>query len=397
MGIKKAYIVLGLGFGDEGKGLVTDYLCKKNSNALNIRFNGGHQAGHTVFQKDGKSHIFSSIGAGTFQGTPTYWSKYCTFSPAFFVEEYKLLYDAITIYIDNQCPVTTHYDVLYNRAIETSRGDKRFGSCGVGFGATIQRHFNDLIQITVSDLKNVTIVKEKLQEVRHYYKSKFNTDTGYNFNDFNHNKEDYSFLENIDMINTLNKQQIVQYVAEDDFFLINKWDCFVFEGAQGILLDQKFGTWPYVTKSNTTSQNAQAIIQQNFKEKDIEVEMYYVTRAYLTRHGAGPFPENIQEIRLNHNQYETNIYNDYQGSFKVNYLQKDLLQYAINCDENFSKNCKKNLIITCLDQIQSDEIPIYHNYTIDKILPLQLSEYLNYSFENIGLSFSPFSEDMKLH
>ena len=68
-------IVIGLGFGDEGKGITTSYLCKKlEGTKIVVRFNGGHQAGHTVVF-NGKRHIFSSWGSGTLQGIPTYWSE----------------------------------------------------------------------------------------------------------------------------------------------------------------------------------------------------------------------------------------------------------------------------------------------------------------------------------
>src|SRR5262245_8541204 len=106
--VKKAFIIVGLGFGDEGKGLATDYFCSRHKNALVIRFNGGQQAGHTVFFKSGRKHIFSNFGAGSLRGVPTYWSKYCTFSPGFFLDELKLLKISPKFFIDKCCPVTTH-------------------------------------------------------------------------------------------------------------------------------------------------------------------------------------------------------------------------------------------------------------------------------------------------
>jgi len=88
---KKACIVVGLGYGDEGKGLTTDFLCGQSKFPLVIRFNGGHQAGHTVVTKDGVRHVFSSFGAGTLRNAPTYWSRYCTFSPAYLLYELESL------------------------------------------------------------------------------------------------------------------------------------------------------------------------------------------------------------------------------------------------------------------------------------------------------------------
>src|SRR6187402_1559457 len=103
--VENAFVVIGLGYGDEGKGLTTDYLCKEYKNSIVIRFNGGQQAGHCVVMNDGRQHIFSNLGSGTFRNVPTYWSKYCTFSPGFFLEEFNEIDFNTHFYIDLQCPV----------------------------------------------------------------------------------------------------------------------------------------------------------------------------------------------------------------------------------------------------------------------------------------------------
>ncbi|MFW2477394.1 MAG: adenylosuccinate synthetase, partial [Sediminibacterium sp.] len=126
--MKKATVIVGLGYGDEGKGLLTDYYCHNADRPLVIRFNGGQQAGHTVVLKNGTRHVFSNFGSGTLRGVSTYWSAYCTFSPRYFLEELSLLPITPMLYLDPACPVTTHYDVLYNRALEISRGKNRYGS-----------------------------------------------------------------------------------------------------------------------------------------------------------------------------------------------------------------------------------------------------------------------------
>ena len=82
-------IVIGAGWGDEGKGNVVSHLSKK-PNSIVVRFNGGHQAAHNVI-KDGVSHIFQSFGSGTLNGCPTYISKYCTVHLARMAKEYEVL------------------------------------------------------------------------------------------------------------------------------------------------------------------------------------------------------------------------------------------------------------------------------------------------------------------
>lgn len=130
-------IVVGLGFGDEGKGLTTSFLCSQTKNPLVVRFNGGHQAGHTVVYKD-QRHVFSNFGSGTLQGVPTYWSEFCTFYPVTFLKEFELLSSVVdpVIFINPLCPVTTPFDVEDNRVYEETH---QHGSVGVGFGATLQR------------------------------------------------------------------------------------------------------------------------------------------------------------------------------------------------------------------------------------------------------------------
>ena len=91
--MKKAYIVTGLGFGDEGKGTIVDYLTKEKDASLIVKFNGGPQAAHNVHTIDGKHHTFSQFGSGSFHpGVKTYLSKYVSVDPLAMLEEGKVLY-----------------------------------------------------------------------------------------------------------------------------------------------------------------------------------------------------------------------------------------------------------------------------------------------------------------
>ena len=87
--MKKA--VIGLGCGDCGKGITTDYLCSQAKNPLVVRFSGGQQAGHTVVY-NGMRHTFSNFGSGTLRGAPTFWSKYCTMDPIGIKNEHSVLH-----------------------------------------------------------------------------------------------------------------------------------------------------------------------------------------------------------------------------------------------------------------------------------------------------------------
>lgn len=326
-------IVVGLGFGDEGKGVVTSSLVKEADNPMVIRFNGGHQAGHTVV-KDGFRHVFSSFGSGTLHGAPTYWSKYCTVYPTALINEFEALKDFNPVlYIDPFCPITTPFDVISNQILT------KHGSVGVGFGETIRRQENHYT-LFAKDLKYKSVLDFKLHNIRDYYDA-----IGYH-------EEKQLFINDVNKLLSL-KDNII--IKKPD----HKGDL-IFEGAQGILLDQYFGFFPHVTRSNTTSKNALALI-----DKYCQPEIYLVTRAYQTRHGKGPMTNEHLPLLLKNNESETNVLNEYQGDFRTSPIDEGLLKYAIECEESIS-DLPKNIVITCCDQVKevpalSFQYPIMYN------------------------------------
>lgn len=355
------HIVVDLGFGDSGKGLMTDHLASKYPDSLVVRFNGGHQAGHTVCMSDGRRHVFSNFGSGTFRGAPTYWSNYCTIDPLAVIREYKRLITLNVkpkLYIDALCPVTTFFDIVYNQHQEEIRANSKHGSCGVGFGTTIERNLTPY-KLYVQDLRYLEVVKLKLNSIRKYYFDKYSLFEKLSI-----------FQDDLDkFINCLKEfNEIVEIVNEKDILPVFKrrGKDFIFEGAQGILLDQDFGFFPHVTRSNTTSKNAIELIERyqlnepRFRNK-ISPDVYYVTRAYQTRHGAGPMTNTGIPLDININPLETNKTGQWQDEFRMTPMDVDLLRYAIDCDNNFSEGCKKNLVITCLDQIPYNNIPYTEN------------------------------------
>src|SRR5574343_932195 len=108
MGIKAC---IGLGFGDEGKGITVDYLASQSPDSLVVRYSGGQQAGHTVCL-NGIRHVFSNFGSGSLRGLPTYWSEHCTVDPVGIMNELNILTEQginPILYIDGNAPVTTPY------------------------------------------------------------------------------------------------------------------------------------------------------------------------------------------------------------------------------------------------------------------------------------------------
>jgi adenylosuccinate synthase len=358
-----AHIVVGLGFGDEGKGVTTSSLVASLDKPIVVRFNGGHQAGHTVIH-NGIRHVFSNFGSGTLQGVPTIWSKYCTFDPVGVYNEYKALKAlGVTpkLYVDPDCPVVTAYDKHAN--VEDPFNLKH-GTCGVGFGKTLQRHEN-FYKIHVRDLFYPWIFEEKLIQTHRYYGS----------------------AEGEFMIGTMYAAKKV--VQEGMFELINydlleegNYENIIFEGAQGILLDQDYGFFPHVTRSNTTGKNALQFIQDEFGY--LYITTYYVTRAYQTRHGNGPMSNQNIPLTLKNNEKETNV-EGVQGKFRTAPLDLDVLRYSLSCNKQFEGSSSK-LIITCLDQIDGD-IPITEREYYSHTLPDKLATMLG--FEDILTFDSP--------
>ena len=140
----KAEIVIGANFGDEGKGLVTDFLSAKyNGNVFVVRHNGGAQAGHTVVVPDGRRHVFKHFGSGTFAEAKTILSRFYVCNPILFFREKELLNKLgvnPVVYIDPRATISTPYDMMINQLAEDARGGNRHGSCGLGFGETVERN-----------------------------------------------------------------------------------------------------------------------------------------------------------------------------------------------------------------------------------------------------------------
>ena len=364
-------IVVDLGFGDCGKGITTSFLCEKIDNPIVVRFSGGSNAGHTVI-KDGFNHVFSNFGSGTLQEIPTYWSEYCTFCPLGVYNEYKTLekYNPI-LYVHPLCPVITPYDMTYNQHIETIN---QHGSCGVGLSATINRQ-EKYYKLFVQDLFYPNILKAKLENIKKFY----------------NNNVDDTIIEIF--LGIVNKVINIIKVSDTIPHRYNK----IYEGAQGILLDMDFGFFPNVTRSNTTSKNAISIYNKNHSF-DTKIDVNYVTRTYQTRHGNGYMTNEKYShlLELKNNESETNVNNKWQGVFRKTILDIDLLNYSLECDSHFSKNLDKNLVITCVDQINRDSFYITEKNKLKTIsieeLPSKLKTRFNKIYISEGNTIKTFSE-----
>lgn len=328
--------VIGLGCGDEGKGVVTDFLSSQffvPTDILVVRFGGGHQCGHTV-TVDGVRHVFSNFGSGTMRGVATYWGERCTVSPTGIFNEYNVLKSKgiePKLFIDRNCPIVTPYDKYYNVKDKRTKSD---GTCGVGFGATIQRE-EDYFHLNYIDLFYPYIMDQKLYAIRDYYSKKIENDFIVDFTEF---------LEHCRFVTS-------KFAAVDKSIMDNK--AVIFEGAQGIMLDQDIGFFPHVTRSNTGTKWI----------KEYDPICYLVTRAYQTRHGNGPMSNEGIPHNIMLNPDETNKQDEYQGRFRISLLDVDLLEYAIIKDNIDLSNAV--LCMTCLDHIKNDCRFTYHGEIVE--------------------------------
>lgn len=354
----KAKVVIGAGFGDEGKGLFTDYFSSKEEKSMVIRFNGGAQAGHTVTTPDGQRHVFSHFTSNSFlPNARGYLSEFFIINPSVFLREQKKLNNfniKPVIAAHDDCYVTTMFDVALNQWLEMSRSQSKHGSCGIGIGETIQRSEVAMLPLLLSDTASKDIFYEKMKAIREYFTKRV-AELGLQSYLENNSfiLEDHCFDVFLSEIEEMKKTLIVGVNAfNHDFF---KDYALIFEGAQGLMLDQVMGAFPYVTRSNTGLKNVIALCKDNnIKELDV----LYATRCYKTRHGAGPMNSELPEKPYPNIVDETNIPNDYQDSLRFAYLDVNELGECIEQDLNsvwedsMSHSIKINKMVgvSCLDQ-----------------------------------------------
>ena len=336
---KQIKVVIGANFGDEGKGLMTDYFCheltKQGRNVLDIRYNGGANAAHNVITPDGQHHTFSHFGAGSFnEETATYLAEDFILNPILFcreLEELRKIGLEPKVYVHAWCRVTTPYDMILNQMIEKRRGAHRHGSCGVGINETIQRYEKiSSTNILFGDINGLT--SDCLKTMRHYYVTKRLRE----LNIFDITEEEFNQLNSPLIIENYLTQlhQMGNYCTLADSTSMDMYDGIVFEGAQGLLLDQDYLPFaPHLTSSKTGSFTPKKILLESGLQNE-DIEFCYVTRSYFTRHGAGPVPTECTsaEIFGGERIEPYNHENEFQGKFRYGYFDRELFDSAVAHD-----------------------------------------------------------------
>jgi len=335
----RAIVVLDLGFGDAGKGLLTDYLVRAHGATLVVRYNGGAQAGHNVVAPDGRHHTFSQFGAGTFvDGVGTVLSRHVVIHPTGLLAEAasleaKGVRDPLSrIRISERATVITPFHQAANRLREIARGAARHGSCGVGVGEAVEdARARPGDAIVAGDLCDATRLAVKLARVR--------ATTWAGLGDLAYpaasgvqaEEECRIFTEEsvidrwIDDVTRLSRLDIV---ASDESLAasLRSAETVVFEGAQGVLLDETHGFHPHTTWSCCTARNALELIHQSAPAS--KVERVGVLRSHAVRHGPGPLPTETAALAgavTDHNRD-----GPWQGPVRYGWFDAVLTRYALD-------------------------------------------------------------------
>ncbi len=346
------HVVIGAGYGDEGKGLATDALASRyGESGIVVRANSGAQAGHTVVTPEGRRHVFHHVGSGSFAGASTFLGRRFVSSPMLLGAELAelALKDVLPrIRADARGMATTPYDVLLNQFVEQDRAGGRHGSCGIGFGETIERNLAPEFAFSLDALRDPAALTVVLDRIRREWVPARAARLGVRLD-----------AGRLDLIGS---DAVLRNYLEDAAAFLKAVDLIdgprdlpadaplIFENAQGLLLDQDRGAFPHVTRSNTGLRN----VVEMAHDLDVgRLDVLYATRAYVTRHGAGPLAGELSEKPWSGIVDRTNVPNPWQGSLRFALLDLDVLATAIDADLKDAQGieARHSLLVTCLDQI----------------------------------------------
>jgi len=362
-------IVIGGNFGDEGKGLMTDYFTaeavKAGRKTLVVLSNGGAQRGHTVTTPSGMRHVFHHFGSGTLAGADTRLPRFFIVNPMIFMNEVEELItkgvrfavprmpgrgstgneihghhgeyekkEGIRILMDPECPVSTPFDMITNQIIEESRGKGRHGSCGVGIWETLLRDGLPLGEM--ADMPDPGLYEYLDGECRGQMKCRLKA---FGIRDIPERWRDIVYSGDL-LLNYIRDFRdmcsIAVFCGEE---IMKEYDRVIFEAGQGLLLDRlrkEFGC--HTTPSNTGLRNTAELIREYTDSlhgpEVMDVEVCYVTRTYLTRHGAGPFKEECGKDEINPDMKDlTNVPNPHQGTLR--YGKPDVAAFLRRIREDY--------------------------------------------------------------
>ncbi|MBD3230379.1 MAG: adenylosuccinate synthase [Candidatus Lokiarchaeota archaeon] len=348
----KSMAVVGMQWGDEGKGKIVDYIADlfEGDNVHVIRYAGGNNAGHTIVVNDEETvcHLLPSgiinketiciIGNGVVLDPKVLLEEIDN------IKEMGIDIDEKKLRISENTNVIMPYNRKIDRGSEESKGSKKIGTTGRGIGPTYADKMNR-IGIRMNDLIDDDIFKDKLKANINYYNKILPLLYDIKPVDYNSVLNDYKKYS----------KRLRSYVSNVSFYFFDLIDrnenaTIIFEGAQGTLLDIDYGTYPYVTSSNPTvggiyTGSGLGYIKLN--------KILGIAKSYTTRVGKGPFPTELEEDVGEHLKKVGNEFGSTTGRpRRCGWLDIPILRYAIKINGINSIALTKLDVLTGLNPIK---------------------------------------------
>lgn len=348
----RVFIIVGLGYGDEGKGSMVDWLTRTSGARRIIRCNGGPQAAHHVVTPEGLAHCFSQLGSGSFvPGVETFLSSGMVVDPLALERELQTLEAKglrdirSRLTLDPDCPLVTPWHAWLNRMRELARGDQAHGSCGRGLGEVLADRLAGRSGLGVRDLLHPRLLalierlrEEKLARMRELLACQPDSEPLQALLAEAMTPQVPGFL--VERYRALMASGVRLGELDELRLALRQGEGLICEGAQGALLDMEQGFWPHVTPSRTTAHHAKRLLDELGVSSPVNIG---VMRAYLTRHGRGPLVSEDPVLRLPelHNPDD-----GWQGPMRYGWADALAGRYAIAINQGVDL-----LAVTCLDRL----------------------------------------------
>lgn len=410
--MQEVKVIIGASYGDEGKGLATDYFGaqaaaqdvhpsayktavsgmlllsaaeRPSTGIINVLTNGGPQRGHTVELADGRRHVFKHFGSAAFRGAASYFDSQFMVNPMEFMREYNELAAERTppaAYMHPDCRFTTPWDMIANQILQEKRGIHN--SCGFGIWETVLRcrrgwgvPFHTFVSMSreerITFLRRIRDVyfAKRFREIEKEAAACPGTSSEY-VQDENTGAQitpkeieglpDYFFSEDLlfHFDEDCENMRILCPMRPEIF--LKSFQTVLFENAQGLLLDgNSKNEEAFTTPSTTGIGRVFHTVENVFENADVEV--CYVSRSYLTRHGDGIMEHEIAPEQLKKQLPGvcadlTNIENCFQGRLRYGKMDTDLLTARILSDFAHCRGAARNrfrpsLMVTHLNEYAS--------------------------------------------
>ncbi len=363
---RESWAVVDLGFGDAGKGATVDFLVRDRGAGLVVRWNGGAQAGHAVQTADGRRHVFSQLGSGSFvPGVATHLGPAFVLHPGGLLVEVERLAAVgvpralARLTVDARALVIGPFQQAAGRLRELLRGDAPHGTCGVGVGEAV----GDALArpdeaLRAGDLDRPGVVAKRLAAQQERKRTEVAADARALADP--RVEAELGLLHDDDAVERVVAawaplaRDLAVLDAPGAAARIAGEAAVVFEGAQGLLLDERFGFHPHTSWSDATPAGADALAAEAGRDRPHRIG---VIRSYATRHGAGPFP--THDGRLDAALPEPGEDEPgWQGAFRRGALDLVLLRYALAACGGVD-----GLAVTHLDRV-GESVPLCDAYDV---------------------------------